>query len=238
MKLIGVTGKSGAGKTTFSELFSKKDNAGVIHINDLIAEVKRKYLTMLLQPEENNTTEETKKNPKLQAKVKKAFYINKLNFKITLFIRNILLEKKLENRIRELKLAGKKIILIDDMYLESNKKLFSKLDRVYAIERDFVTRRQCLKSRDDLEDEDVKIADLPYALGFFKESSGKNVKKIVNKGDIDYLRQIVDKEYEELGEQSFDERYSISEKLDTKNRIVTSIDTLSKLRNREKEKEK
>ena len=121
---------------------------------------------------------------------------------------------------------------------KSNKKLFSKLDRVYAIERDFVTRRQCLKSRDDLEDEDVKIADLPYALGFFKESSGKNVKKIVNKGDIDYLRQIVDKEYEELGEQSFDERYSVSEKLDTKNRIVTSIDTLSKLRNREKEKEK
>ena len=50
MKLIGITGKPGAGKTTFSDIYASKDNVGVIHVDDLVAKVKKRYFSMFLQP--------------------------------------------------------------------------------------------------------------------------------------------------------------------------------------------
>ena len=44
MIYIGVTGKSGAGKSTFSDFWSTKSNVGVIHFDDIVDEVKMKYL--------------------------------------------------------------------------------------------------------------------------------------------------------------------------------------------------
>ena len=40
MKLIGITGKAGAGKTTISNIMAQNYNVGVIHVDDVLKEVK------------------------------------------------------------------------------------------------------------------------------------------------------------------------------------------------------
>lgn len=44
MKIIGITGKSGAGKTEFSKYLSEKDSVGVIHADDLLSVAKKSIL--------------------------------------------------------------------------------------------------------------------------------------------------------------------------------------------------
>ena len=50
MKLIGIMGKPGSGKTTFSDYLGRKDTVGVIHVDDLVADIKKKYFKFFLQP--------------------------------------------------------------------------------------------------------------------------------------------------------------------------------------------
>ena len=40
MIVIGVTGKSGAGKTTFTDYLGERKNVGVIHLDDMVNRVK------------------------------------------------------------------------------------------------------------------------------------------------------------------------------------------------------
>ena len=49
MKLICVTGKSGAGKTTFSDYLKENSkDIEVIHIDDLLRDIKLKYFNLNL----------------------------------------------------------------------------------------------------------------------------------------------------------------------------------------------
>ena len=54
MKLIGITGKAGSGKTTFSEIMERNhDDVGVIHVDDLVNNVKLKYFKFLMKKDKN-----------------------------------------------------------------------------------------------------------------------------------------------------------------------------------------
>lgn len=44
MKLIGITGKAGAGKTTLSDMIAKHQNVGVIHVDELLKKVKKEKM--------------------------------------------------------------------------------------------------------------------------------------------------------------------------------------------------
>lgn len=238
MKLIGVTGKPGAGKTTFSEIYASKDNVGVIHVDDLVAKAKKKYFTMFLQPQENNTTEHTKENPKLHVGAKRFFFKNKIGFSFLMFVRGKLVEKGLEEQINKLRLEGKRIILIDDCFLKVNKKVFNKLDKIYLLERDFISRRQGVKIREDATEEELRLKDLPYAIGAYKECTGDKIKIIKNPNSLEELKKIVDEEYEQEGELSFNERYYVGDKVNLQSRIVNSVDSLKKLRKNKEEEQK
>lgn len=209
MKLIGIMGKPGSGKTTFSNYLGNKDNVGVIHVDSLVAEVKKKYFKMILQPKENNTTENAKNNPKLKVEVKEMFYKNKILFKLWLKIRSMFVQKELENKINELKLDGKDLIVIDDLFLTSHKKLFEKCDRLYVLDRDYLERRNGLRQRDGLTRKELRVSDIPYSVGNIKIPSGDNVINIFNNGTIEDLEKKAEEEYEKIGEISFDERYKI-----------------------------
>ena len=65
MKLIGVTGKSGAGKTTFSNYLKENSkDIEVIHIDDLLRDIKLKYFKFLMKEDKNG--EKTKVDYKLK----------------------------------------------------------------------------------------------------------------------------------------------------------------------------
>ena len=54
MKLIGVTGRAGAGKSTFSEMLASHPDIGIIHIDDLVRDIKYKYFGLFLKRDNNN----------------------------------------------------------------------------------------------------------------------------------------------------------------------------------------
>lgn len=219
MKLIGVMGNGGSGKTTFTGHLEKRANIGVIHIDDLVGEVKKKYFKMFLQAKENNTTENTQANPKLKSGAKKFFYRNKLAFNFLMAVRSKLIEKDLSKKIEEFERNGKDLVVIDDWALSTHKKLYNKLNRIYTVERPYLSRRKGIQERDALTTDEAKVYDLPYALGFLKRAEGENTEIITNSGTIKELQDRADLEYERLVGFTFDEKYSCKDIVDVKSAV-------------------
>jgi len=222
MKLIGVTGKGGSGKTAFSKYLESKDTVGVIHVDSIVGNVKKRRLGIFLQPRINNTTESTMENPKVRNGIRSIIYGNRLAFNISISARNKMIENELARQIDEHKRNGKKVVIIDDWALPTNKKLLKKMNHVYWVNRGFVERRNAAKQRDNASTQELKLTDLPYALGFVKAKKSSNHSQISNFGTIQDLHQIADAEYMQIGELSFDERYWVTKKLP-----MTSVTTSS-----------
>lgn len=213
MKLIGIMGNAGSGKTTFSNYLDSKDNIGVIHVDELVGRVKKKYFKPFLQPKENNSTENTKANPKVKVGAKNFFYKNRLLFRLLMLLRSKMVERELHSRIAAFKSDGKSAVVVDDWALPYHKKLSSKFYHVYHLNRKYVSRREGLKQRDALTIEEMKISDIPYALGFIKAPQS-NVSTIENNGTLEDLYQAAEEEYKKLELQTFDEKYSLRGKVD------------------------
>ena len=213
MKLIGVMGNSGSGKTTFTEYLETKPSVGVIHVDAITSDVKKKFFRPFLQPKENNNTESTKNNPKVKMGAKAIFYKNRLAFSFLMKIRNKLIGKELNRQIEEFKRDGKKLIVIDDWALPTHKDLLPKFSYIYAMKRRFTDRREGLKQRDNISVEEAKLYDLPYALRFIGVPKQSNVIPVSNYGSIEDLYASAEEVYQSLGELSFDERYSLKGKI-------------------------
>lgn len=213
MKLIGVMGNSGSGKTTFTEYLGTKSTVGVIHVDSITSEIKKKYFPLFLQGKDKNTTENTRNNPKVKIGAKRLFYKNKFSFNLLMTIRNKLIEKELERQINEFKKTGKTLVVIDDWALPTHKKLFPKISHIYAMKRRFSDRRIGLKQRDNLTIEEARLYDIPYALKFIQVPKQSNVSSINNYGTIEHLYASAEEIYQSIGDLSFDERYSLRGKI-------------------------
>lgn len=212
MKIVGVMGNTGSGKTTFTSYLEQKDNVGVIHVDDIMGKAKQKYFKMFLQPKENNTTENTIKNPKIKAGAKNFFYRNKLNFSILMFVRSKLISKELDKQIEEFRKQGKSLVVIDDWALSKNKKLLNRCNHVYTLQRNYMNRRAGLRKRDGLTNFELKTCGIPYALGFIKPPIGEKCSVIRNNGSLEELYKHAEKVYERYVGLSFDEKYSLRNK--------------------------
>ena len=91
MKLIGVTGNAGAGKTTFARCLEEKDTVGIIHVDSIVGEFKKRFLRLFLQPKKYNLSRSTRENPKIKNKIRMFVYRNKKMFLIFIFLRNKIL---------------------------------------------------------------------------------------------------------------------------------------------------
>lgn len=184
MKLIGITGKAGSGKTTFSNILAQKDNIGVIHTDDILKKIKLKYFKMIMQ--EDKRGEKTKINSKL----KTILYKNKIIFNLFMKFRAKLIEKYMNEEIQRLEDSGKQIILIDDIFLQYQK-CYKKISQIILIERPFIERRNALKERDKLSKEEVVAYDIAHLTGNYKEMTHKKntIKIINNKNKEDLLKK-------------------------------------------------
>ena len=88
MNLIGITGKSGAGKTTLSNMIAENENVGVIHIDELMEKVKETKLSGI--------TKNNKKGKKvsLLKNIRKFLNGNKYVFLTYMKVKGILLQGK------------------------------------------------------------------------------------------------------------------------------------------------
>lgn len=213
MKLIGVMGNSGSGKTTFTEYLGTKQSVGVIHVDSITSDIKKKYFRPFLQGKDKNTTESTKNNPKVKIGAKVFFYKNKFSFNLLMSIRNKLIGKELERQINEFKRNGKSLVVVDDWALPTHKKLLPKFSHIYVMKRKFIDRRIGLKQRDNITVEEARLYDIPYSLKFIQVPKGSNVSSINNYGTIEDLYASAEEVYQSIGELSFDERYSLRGKI-------------------------
>lgn len=217
MKLIGILGSSGSGKTTFTEYLEKKPSVGVVHVDLITADIKKKYFKSFLQSKDKNTTENTIVSPKIKTGVRTLFYKNKFAFNLFINIRNKLIEKQMENQIREFKNKGKKLVIIEDWALPTHKKLCRRLDKIYAIKRNLITRRRALKERDNLSTREVKLDDIPYSLKYIQIPEKSDFSTIYNDGSIQDLYKKAEELYKSFEILTFDERYSVRGKENLKN---------------------
>ena len=191
MKLIGVTGKSGSGKTTFSNMLAEKDNIGVIHIDDLLRKIKMQYFSLIMTKDKNG------EKAKVNSKLKTILYKNRLLFNLFMKFRAKLVEKSVDNEIHELLIEGKDIIIIDDIFIKYQKR-YKELSHIYIVQRPYKSRILALGKRDQITREEIVAYDIAHHKGNYKEiAKGNNLIIIKNDGTEEELRQKVEQIYKE-----------------------------------------
>ena len=189
MKIIGITGESGAGKTTFSDYLGKKEGIGVIHVDEVFKEIKLTYFRFLMK---DNNEEHVKL--KMDLKHKKILYTNPLLFRCFMKFRAKLVEKRLRKRIEELGRTND-TILIDDTFIKHHK-IYQKLDELFLIERAEEERQTALLERDEIPEEELIIYKEANAKEKHGNFANKVVKTIQNNGDKKELEKTAEQIYE------------------------------------------
>ena len=209
MKVIGVTGRSGSGKSTFSDYLGKKKNVGIIHVDDLVGIAKNKYFkAFTIKGKYHNDPSGEKKNPVLNSKIKTMVYKNKYLFNLLMFVRSSLVRKPILDKIEEFKKDGKELVLIDDWaLLREHKDVLKRINTIYVTERKSLDRRRGLTARDGMSLRDVTIGDIPFALRYITYPD--IYPRIHNGGSLGELFKQATKIYQEFVPPTFDERYRI-----------------------------
>lgn len=162
MKIIGITGKAGAGKTTMSNMLTEHEDVGVIHVDELVDELKLKYFKLLMKKDSHG------RRVKIDPKLKKKILENKLILSLVMRFRARLLKKPLETKIKELEKAGKQTILIDDWFFKYLN-IYKDLSFIILMERPFVDRSNSVMKRDKVDKKEAAIGDLGHRTGKYRD---------------------------------------------------------------------
>lgn len=195
MKLIGITGMSGAGKTTFSDMLENNPDVGVIHVDNIVHDIKEKtynsFRGHLLKKDRNETKkcEEVRIKPGLKDKIMN----NRLFFSMFLKVRTAIINKPILKQIEQLKKEGKAVIVIEDIMLRQYK--FCKdLELIIDIKRPYVERKASLIQRDGLKQitkkEIVTRDKIHYAGSKNKKDFEDRTVNIENNKNKEELEQI------------------------------------------------
>ena len=208
MKLIGVTGKGGAGKTTFVNLFETKENIGVIHIDDIVNEFKDQKFSIFMN--KNNKGQKAKIKPG----IKMFLFKNKFLYDMLMKFRAFLIEKEVDRRIQEFENQGKEYVLLDDIYLNYNRR-YNELSKVYYIRRPYTKKITALQARDELDKRDLVAGDIIHKKRNYKIDMKDRRIQVIN-NNYDSLE-----EYQRFVETLYEERYSPEKTLDDWIRVDT-----------------
>ena len=224
MQLVGITGKAGAGKTTFSNILANENNIGVIHIDDIMKQIKLKYFSMFMDKDKDG------KRTKVNSKLKRILYRNKIIFNLLMNLRAELIKEPLLVEIKRLEAEGKEIILIDDIFIRYQK-IYNRLSMIFIINRPYVQRKEAIIKRDALTLEEAVATDYADFKGNYKEISQKRKAiKIINNGTEEELRQKAQETYKQYF-INFKDRYKVEPK-------CNSIRKETKTLNRKKVKQR
>ena len=190
MKLIGITGKSGSGKTTLSNMLAQQyPEIGVVHIDDILGDIKLKYFKFLMK--ENNKGERTK----VDSKFKMFIYQNRILFNMFMKFRAKLIKKPLQQQISQLQNEGKTTVIIDDIFLQYHR-CYKNLSMILQMTRPYIDRKMAVMERDGVTKEEMVAYDVAHHTGNYRDSKNVNTIKICNNGGKEELQAISQQIYE------------------------------------------
>lgn len=195
MKLIGITGKAGAGKTTLSDMLGKNEDVGVIHVDDLFEKVKKEKLSGMMEHNSKGKPVAIKKN------IRKVLYGNKYIFMIFIRIKAIILSEKINNKLKEFERAGKSVAVIESTHLKYYP-IFKKMHKKVFIKRPYIERRESVLIRDKGKNMDKEIFvlwDIPYKRSYYKENMD-NYEYKVNNDSMKKLEKVAERIYKDISQ--------------------------------------
>ena len=202
MIVIGVTGKSGAGKTTFTDYLGERKNVGVIHLDDMVNRVKEASFQKQIRKRNNNNDPVL-----LPSNLHAVINNNRFIFRTFCRIKKHFLKDRIADEIKRFKAEGKDAVVIESCYLTDfvDRKIFNK---IICVKRPFKKRVQAVMEREQESESkiDMVTRDMPYKrrISSVKESDFDYV--ILNTNGKDELKNASEKIYDEVvGIQTFDE---------------------------------
>lgn len=204
MKIIGITGKSGAGKTSLANFFDERPNVGVIHLDNILNGIKEDKF-------QNQITDKKLDNRPVLLSSNLRYFINnhKILFKIFMGIKKAILKKPLQEEIRKFKGEGKDAVIIEGIHLThmTDPKIFNS---IIFVRRPYRKREKALLKREGITKMEMIERDLPFK----KQYTTCNLQKfdyvIENQYGEEELKAASEKIYDEVvGIKTFDERYVV-----------------------------
>ncbi len=188
MKIIGLTGPTGSGKSALSKI-AERLNFSIIDCDKVAREVSNEteIINKLVDAFGKNIIESGELNRKALARV--AFATKEK----TELLNSIMLpeiSKKIEEIVNTLKVAGKEYILLDAPTLYESG-IDKKCDAVIAVLADEKVRKQRIIARDNLtEQQAMDRLSASKEDNFYKE---KTVHILYNNGDLDKFSDSAEK---------------------------------------------
>lgn len=196
MKIIGIFGKSGAGKTTLSKLIQSYDrkNIEILHLDTIFDGIKKKVFKRdIIKQTDSDKNEIVTVNPKLKNRLLKNKIIGGIVQNNA--IRNILGNSIIQRKIFQARKVGKKAFIIEGIHLNDFKVIESS-DAIIRNEAPFATRLNRVSKRETKSVDKEKMVLLDKV--FFKGKRSKYKYFIENNEDIEklevYAKQIYDTE--------------------------------------------
>ena len=192
MVTIGIKGKSGAGKTTVSNLIKEQDpeNIAVIHLDDVWANFKKKYFKgyVTVQQDSNN-------NPVvgLNKNIKQRLMSNKIG-RLLVDKKELFINLLVQTEYNRLKKQGKKAIIVEGDILDVYS-ISKKCNPIIEVKAPYCERKNRLKKRccEKIDKREMVLRDLKY----------RNVRKksriryvLINNGDKNELLPFAKEIYE------------------------------------------
>lgn len=223
MRIIGVTGMSGAGKTTFSNLLGERKNVGVIHLDELVDGIKDDKFKNNLHGRSKNDAPVL-----LPLKVHEVINNNKFLFRAFSFVKKQMLKDKIAEEIKRFKACGKDAVVIDSCFLTDlvDKKLF---DSIVCLKRPYHMRLQAVMDREKGEKIDMVSRDMPYKKKITKARRCDYDYIVINTLGIEELRGASEKIYDEVvGIKTFDEQIRVEKPLRGIQRKMSKVVSVSR----------
>ena len=187
MKIIGITGKIGAGKTTLANMLSKENDINIIHMDYLLDELKSKKIFGKITHTVPQVDDETKNTKIINNNVLNFIYNGKIIQSIYLKLKKKLINNILNNKIKEYEKNNTDTIIIEGVDL-TELDIIKRLHMLILVETPYKTRIERAAIRNKTDKYEMVKRDALLQRNIKGRINRKFDYIVPNKGNIEDLK--------------------------------------------------